>query len=136
FLSICVVSITFAQVPEIPLDTLIIKSSDKYTVETNRFFDNWFIGAGTGTQFFIGDHNMQMKITDRLTPAYEFYVGKWFTPGIGLRTGLNGLKISGVTQNGSHSTGKVYESAQRLKEQEFSYIHVHGDVLFNLTHML
>src|SRR5690606_12420634 len=115
---------------------VIEESMDRYKVVTNRFFDNWFIGAGYGAQFFYGDHNKQMKFGDRLTPAYEFYVGKWFTPGIGVRAAVNGLKNVGVTQNGSHSTGEIYDASQQLEKQEFDYLNIHGDVLFNLTNIL
>lgn len=117
-------------------DSVTEESVDRYKVVTNGFFDDWFIGAGIGTQFYYGDHNRQMKFTDRLVPAYELYLAKWFTPGIGVRTAVNGLKNKGVTQNHSHSTGEVFDSSQRLEKQEFNYLNIHGDVLFNLTYII
>ncbi len=116
-------------------DSTVEVSSDKHRVVTNKFADNWFIGAGVGTQFFYGDHNRQMNFGDRLVPAFELHVGKWFTPGIGTRLAINGIKNKGVTQNGSHSLGTVYDASQGLYNQEFNYLNLHGDVLFNFTNL-
>lgn len=117
-------------------DTVVQQSTDKYKVETNRFFDNWFIGAGAGAQIFFGDHDKQTKFGDRLTPGFELYLGKSFSPGVAVRLAVNGFKIKGLTQNGAHSTGEVFDAGKRLSKQEFNYYNVHGDVLFNLNNLL
>ncbi|GHE39859.1 OmpA family protein [Sphingobacterium griseoflavum] len=133
--SLCVFASSAQTVVSTP-DSTVEVSGEKHRVVTNKFFDNWFIGAGVGGQFFYGDHNKQMKFGDRLVPAYELHVGKWFTPGIGVRLALNGLKNKGVTQNGSHTTGVVYDASQGLYGQEFQYLNLHGDVLFNVSNMI
>ena len=51
--------------------TTIVENADKYKVETNRFWSNWFVTAGGGGLIFFGDHNMQMKFGDRLSPALD-----------------------------------------------------------------
>ena len=117
-------------------DSTVEVFSEKNRVITNKFFQNWFIGAGAGGQLFYGDHNKQMKFGDRIVPAYEFHFGKWFTPGIGTRLAINGIKNKGVTQNGSHSTGVVYDASQGLSNQEFNYLNLHGDVLFNVSNLI
>ena len=116
--------------------TTIVENADKYKVETNRFWSNWFVTAGGGALIFFGDHNMQMKFGDRLSPALDIGFGKWFTPGIGVRFMYSGLTIKGATQNGSHSTGKVYDASQWLDEQKFDFMNIHGDVLFNASILL
>ncbi len=129
-----------AQQIDVKPDTVITVSTDRYRVETNRFWDNWFINAGAGAQIYFGDHNKQMKFSERLTPSFEFNLGKWFSPGIGVRAGLTGFKVKGLTQNGSHSTGVQYAGkpweGYWLYNQEFNYFHIHGDVLFNLSNIL
>lgn len=134
----------YAQNTESRVDSTVVESNDKYRVVTNRFSGNWFIGAGAGAQVFFGDHDKQMQFKDRLTPAFEFYVGKWFTPGIGVRVAANGIKAKGLTHNGlglSHSTGEIYQDVKNkgdlgiLEVQEFNYYNVHGDVMFNLSNM-
>lgn len=135
-LGLAISSGAFAQTYKIEKDTVIKQSEDKYKIVTNRFFDNWFIGAGAGAQMYFGDHNKQMRLTDRFTPAYEFYVGKWFSPSVGTRIAINGLKIKGVNQNGTHTTGEVYDASQWLSKYAFHYLNAHADVLFNVSNMV
>lgn len=113
-----------------------VDSMDKYKVETNSFWSNWYLSAAGGTQMYFGDHNRQMSFGDRLSPALDLSLGKWFTPGIGVRLMYSGLSINGVTQNGAHSTGEVYDASKWLEKQEFNFMNFHGDVLFNLSNML
>ena len=137
--------------------TVEVKDADKYRVETNRFGANWFAGIGAGAQMYFGDHDRQMRFADRITPNFEAYFGKWFTPGIGIRLGANGYKIKGVSgwdnqRNSSVNVGNyggfikeprvVYGHYDRNKtpydlyETEMDYIHGHADVLFNLSQLL
>lgn len=131
--------LTIAQESYIKKDTTVTYSKNKYEVKTNGFWDNWFANVGAGAQIYFGDHNKQMKFSERLTPNYEFNVGKWFTPGIGVRAGLNGYKVKGVTQNISHSTGEKYDGkpwdGYWLYNKEFNYFHLYSDVLFNLSNI-
>jgi Outer membrane protein and related peptidoglycan-associated (lipo)proteins len=119
--------------------TETVYSTDKYKVETNRFWSNWFIGVGGGTQLYFGDHNKQMDFKDRLSPTFNAFVGKWFTPGIGVRAVYNGRTVKGATQNGSFSIGKDVPGkggyGYWLEQQEFDYAHFHTDVLFNLSNI-
>lgn len=144
FIFMSIVSITFAQNTS-KRDTVITDIDDKYKVVTNRFFDNWFIGGGGGAQFIFGDHDKQMQFKDRLTPAINFYLGKWFSPGLGFRGGYTGYKLKGLTHPwdpfATHSTGEKYQDVKNvadlniLEVQKFKYNHLHGDVLFNLSNI-
>ena len=60
-------------------------AAKSYTVETNRFGANWFISGGIGAQMYFGDNDGKADFGKRLAPALDIAVGKWFTPGIGLR---------------------------------------------------
>ena len=119
-------------------------SKDKYKVETNRFWSNWFISAGAGVNFGFTDHDKQADFGDRISPALDIAVGKWFTPGIGLRVSYSGLNMKGasnVTQDGpSHTTSKPMPmgkgSGYDMQYQKFSFYNLHGDVLFNLSNLL
>ncbi len=114
------------------------ENTDKYKVETNHFFDNWFISGGIGASIYFGDHNRQLDIKNRIASTVDLNIGKWFTPVIGLRLGYNGGKIKGATQ-GPHSTGEAITekpfSGYWLYYSKFSYTHLHGDVLFNLKNL-
>ncbi len=120
-------------------------SADKYKVETNRFWDNWFVSVGGGAQIYFGDHDKQCKFGDRLAPALDVAVGKWFTPGIGMRLMYSGLKAKGATKHpgdpnfdSAHGTGSPVKGGAAphwLEKQKFDMANFHADVLFNLHNL-
>lgn len=111
-----------------------------YSVETNTFWENWFISLGGGAQTMFADHNKQLLWKNRITPAVDFAIGKWFTPGIGVRGMYTGYSIKGATQNGAYSTGELIKEkpyhGYYLSYQEFNYMNLHLDVLFNMSNLL
>ena len=48
---------------------------------------------------------MMVKLTSEnvIAPALDIAVGKWFTPGIGLRVAYNGLQAKGAAPNANGS---------------------------------
>ena len=136
--------LSFAQAQSLPIikrDTTVREYSDKYKVLLNHFGDNWFAGLDAGAQLYFGDHDKQAKLGERLTTVYGLSVGKWFSPGVGLRAGLNYMKVKGLTQafEPAHSTGIRYDGkpwdGYWLENSEFNVYHVHADVLFNLVNL-
>lgn len=81
-----------------------------YTVETNRFGANWFISGGVGGQMYFGDNDGKADFGKRIAPALDIAVGKWFTPGIGLRVAYNGLQAKGAapSANDLYTKGGVF----------------------------
>ena len=118
-------------------EEFVTYQTDKHKVETNKFWSNCFISVGGGAQFLVSDHDRQMDFVDRLSPALDIAIGKWFTPGIGVRFMYSGLSAKGATQNytSGHSNGHTYDPSKWLEEQEFDYCHLHGDVMFNLSNL-
>ena len=112
-------------------------STDKYKVETNSFWSNWFIGVGAGTQFYVGEHDRELSFGKRLSPSVDVYVGKWFTPGIGVRFGYNGVSAKGAVYNGMYSTGEAIGGANSgLYKSKFHYYNFHADALFNMCNII
>lgn len=108
--------------------------TDKFKVETNRFWSNWFIKAGAGGQVYLGDNNSKADFGKRISPALDFSVGKWFTPGLGLQLTYSGLSAKGASYaDGIYANGK--ESNKGLFEQKWDMMYLHGDILFNMTDM-
>lgn len=110
--------------------------SKPYTVETNRFGSNWFISGGIGTQVYFGDNDGKASFGKRLAPAIDIAVGKWFTPGIGLRVAYNGLQAKGATPNANDVYVKGGQYSNGYYKQKWNMANFHGDVLFNLSNML
>jgi len=70
----------------------------KYSVATNSFWSNWFIQVGADWNAFYvdeehgkGNSHSPFK-SQRAGIGASLAVGKWFTPGLGLRTKLQGWK--------------------------------------------
>lgn len=69
----------------------------KYSVATNGFWNNWFVQAGANYSAFYSDEEFGMHLdaspfkSYRATPGASIAIGKWFTPGLALRTKVTGI---------------------------------------------
>lgn len=111
------------------------KAAKIYSVETNRFGANWFISGGIGAQMYFGDNDGEASLGKRIAPAVDIAVGKWFTPGIGLRVVYNGLQAKGasLTKNAPYVKGGL---ADGYYKQKWNLANFHGDVMLNLSNMI
>ncbi|OJU49317.1 MAG: hypothetical protein BGN96_11015 [Bacteroidales bacterium 45-6] len=121
--------------------TMVEDSTNRYKVQTNKFFDNWFISAGIGGQVYLGKFDAQESLSKRITPTFNGYLGKWFTPGLGLRFGLDASTANGLSASSSNfyvtdpkSTVKGADGATYYK-QKIKYYHINAAALFNLTNI-
>lgn len=100
--------------------------AQKHSVATNTFWSNWFVQAQVAGSSFYGDHaNVPSGLLKdfRTNLGASVALGKWFTPGLGLRTKLNGFwGRSAYTEDKSLNAMKYWT----LQEQ----------ALFNLSNML
>lgn len=117
--------------------------TEKYSVSTNSFWSNWFIqGNVNWNTFYAGGHDNYFSAPFRGFPlgtaekdiknghstslGFSLAVGKWFTPGLGLRTKANGLW-----------TGKFGKTLDVKKgEGTPFYLTFNEQVLFNLHNLL
>ena len=60
-------------------------------------------------------------------------VGKWFTPGLGLRLQYSGLQGRGFAGSETADFVKSGKLANGYYKQKFNYMNLHGDVMFNLN---
>ena len=63
----------------------------KNVSEAANWGRNWFIEIKGGASAFLGSPIGCGDVFDRITPALQVGVGKWFTPAIGGRVGFQGL---------------------------------------------
>ena len=99
----------------------------KYSVATNSFWSNWFIQVGADWNAFYSneEHGQGLARSPfksfRSNPGFSVAVGKWFTPGLGLRTKFMGVWGRSVVDADKHSN-----HTWTLNE----------NVLFNLSNMI
>ena len=109
------VSVARAQVSEV-VEIAEVPVS-KYSVQTNSFWDNWFVSLNAGAQFSYLYPDGPQEFKDRITFSGLAYVGKWYTPGIGMRLAYNGYNFQGYTD-------------------KQDYMNLHIDALMNVTNMV
>jgi outer membrane protein OmpA-like peptidoglycan-associated protein len=89
----------------------------KYSVQTNGFWDNWFVSLNAGAQFSYLSPEGTQDFKDRITFSGLAYVGKWFTPGMGMRLAYNGMKFQGY-------------------DEQLSYMNLHVDAMMSVTNLI
>ena len=86
----------------------------KYSVATNSFWSNWFIQVGGNwNAWYSGEeHGKNLASSPvekfRSNPGAAFAIGKWFTPGLGLRTKGQGIGGKTVTDDNNAGNGNKY----------------------------
>lgn len=86
----------------------------KYSVATNSFWSNWFIQVGGNwNAWYSGEeHGLDLAKSPikkfRANPGTAFAIGKWFTPGLGLRTKVQGIWGKTVTDGNNAGNGNKY----------------------------
>ncbi len=98
----------------------------KYSVATNSFWSNWFIQVNANWSAFYSsqEHGNGLAASPlksfRATPNASVAIGKWFTPGLGLRT-----KVYGIW-------GRQVNSEEK---QEYKYWNAQEQAVFNLSNL-
>lgn len=81
---------------------------------TNSFWSNWFIQVGGNwNAWYSGEeHGKNLASSPvekfRSNPGAAFAIGKWFTPGLGLRTKVQGIWGKTVTDDNNAGNGNKY----------------------------
>ena len=89
----------------------------QYSVATNSFWSNWFIQTGFdwSAWYSTEEHGLGLSHSPfkkfRSNPGVSIAIGKWFTPGIGLRTKVQGIWGKAVTDDNNAGNGMKYWTA-------------------------
>ena len=131
FIMLAFVSFTVASQAQVREQEVPVK---EHSVATNGFWDNWFVQLGfnwnawyAGNQYEHGNNLPSSPFKRfRSQPGFAVSVGKWFTPGIGLRMKWQGL------------WGKTIRAAEgELVQSSLNrYWILNGHAMFNLSNML
>ena len=101
----------------------------KHSVATNSFWSNWFFQVnGAWTAFYSNEEkgagfSKSPFKSFRSAPGFSVAIGKWFTPGIGLRTKFSAMDGRSVISENKETNKVKYWNAQE-------------QVLFNLSNLL
>lgn len=98
--------------------------------ETNRFFDNWFIGFGGGVNYYQGENDSYGSFSKRLAPALDLSIGKWITPSVGLRLQYSGLDAKGWS---NYNSPYAKSADGSMFKEKFGVMNLHADVMWNIS---
>lgn len=91
-----------------------VDPTEKYSVATNSFWSNWFVQGGVNWNAWYTDeeHGHNLCISPfkkfRSNPGISIAIGKWFTPGLGLRTKLHGFWGKTIINGGDEDRSNKY----------------------------
>lgn len=100
----------------------------KHSVSTNSFWSNWYVSLGGAYNATYTSQELDVNANPfghiRGTFSGNLALGKWFTPGIGLRTvaDLGSLRNVYTDDHNNHPT--------------VNFLQVREDVMFNLTNLI
>ena len=118
FASVSVAGMAQSETPEL-----------KYSVATNSFWSNWFVQANVAYMAFYSDQEKGANLSK--SPFKDFRgnvspsiaIGKWFTPGFGLRTKATGIWGRSIISDDA--------STNAMK-----FMNIQEQAMFNLSNML
>lgn len=106
----------------------------EHAVINNGFWDNWFIQAGLGMSLLNPHGNNFMNVfPNGETCGVNLGIGKWITPEVGIRGGLNWQ--NGIIGN-NHLTWLDTEGLPGSNHDAGGYAAVYADLFFDLHHLL
>ena len=105
---------------------------------TNKFWDNWEIGAGVGVQtWFFGDNQDEGKFGKRLSYEVDVQATKWITPVFGARLQAQGLQMESTCQYlDNNSNYKDVFPGFTAKQNDWSYFFIHADAMVNVRNWI
>ncbi|WP_070807455.1 OmpA family protein [Gabonibacter massiliensis] len=104
---------------------------------TNRFWDNWFISISAGGQVYFGEFDSKEDFGRRITPTFDFSIGKWIVPTLGARVQAGGFTLRGLTNDPNNIYAKgVSNKGEGLYKQKWQQFNIHVDGLLNLSNWI
>ena len=99
----------------------------------NKFKDNWFLTIEGGGGVYFSQFDSNRKLLDRVAPGGAIYVGKWFSPVLGLRLGASWLEIKGLSDGQFNGNVPATSTVNGFYKQKFNEIGPVFDAMLNLT---
>lgn len=108
----------------------------KFAVETNSFWDNWYIQVGLdmSLQNPYG-HSFKNVFPNGKSFGVNAAAGRWFTPGLGLRGKVNWENGIGLFENG-HASWLAPFDEPGVNMDKGGYLSVVGDIQFDVHNII
>jgi len=125
---------------DLPSKTEVVKETyQPYGVVTNKFGKNWFVFATGGVHSFRGDYSGRGKFNGTISPDFGIGIGKWFTPGIGVKVEFIRGDSKGYTEylTGHYGYGPVLidSDGTPYRKMKTRWWDLGASVIFNLSRL-
>lgn len=77
----------------IPIEDIRLSDTESSTMSDDSWASNWFVGLQGGASVFVSTPLGCGDVFDRISPNFNVYAGKWFTPAVGARISYQGFVI-------------------------------------------
>jgi len=117
-------------------------TDDQYRVVTNRFRHNWWVSADIGGHTFRGDWSGNGKFKETLSPNFNVGVGKWFTPGLGIKGQFGMGNSRGFTEIwtpyaiGNENSPMLKDDGTPYWKMKTKWWDINANVVFNISRIL
>lgn len=117
-------------------------TDDRYRVVTNRFWDNWWVYGDIGMHTFRGDWSGNGKFKETLSPDFTVGLGKWFTPGFGIKAQFGMGNSRGFTEIwtpyavGSEDNPMLKADGTPYWKLKTKWWDINANVVFNISRIL
>jgi len=117
-------------------------TDDKYRVVTNRFWHNWWVSADIGCHTFRGDWSGDGKFHETVSPDFNIGVGKWFTPGFGIKAQFGMGNSRGFTEIwtpyaiGNEDSPMVLDDGTPYWKFKTKWWDINANVVFNISRII
>lgn len=101
----------------------------------NSFKSDWFITAQGGASVMFSHLDSKRDFINRIQPAAAVYIGKWFTPVVGVRLGADWFISKGVSDFPSYGVNPK-NRIDEYYSQKHMQVGPTFDVMFNLTNLI
>jgi len=109
----------------------------------NSMKDNWFIQGEGGVGMMMSAYDRNEKFGHRLGAKAGLFIGKWFSPLLGVRLGGEFNQMKGATLASNLNNSIVLGARNWPRQldnncipQHFNDVGIRGDVMFNLTNWI
>ncbi|MDE6271294.1 MAG: OmpA family protein [Muribaculaceae bacterium] len=99
----------------------------------NKFANNWFLTLDGGAGVYFSNYDSNYKLGDRIAPAADIYLGKWFSPVMGARFGASWLQAKSLAKGEVPGWLQDKPLIDGYNQVRYNFIGPGADFMLNLT---